>query len=137
MPVRFYVDADLLGLAKVLCQARDDCFTYPGDSGGRRRPACPIVTVQTPDREWIPRVASEGWIAITRDRRIKSRPDERAAVVSSRARHVTLVGRDALGVWGQLEIVMSRWRKLEELAELPGPWVYGIGRDSTNKMLGD
>jgi hypothetical protein len=28
--VRFYVDADLLGLAKILCAIRSD-FTYPGD----------------------------------------------------------------------------------------------------------
>ena len=43
--VRFYVDADVLGLAKVLVQLRPD-VTYPGDPGGvihkRRRDACPI-----------------------------------------------------------------------------------------------
>jgi hypothetical protein len=31
--VRFYIDADLLGLAKILVQVRSD-VTYPGDSGG-------------------------------------------------------------------------------------------------------
>lgn len=40
--VRFYVDADVLGLAKVLVQLRND-VTYPGDPGGilhkRKRPA--------------------------------------------------------------------------------------------------
>ncbi len=43
--VRFYVDADVLGLAKVLVQVRPD-VTYPGDPGGvvhgRQRPPCPI-----------------------------------------------------------------------------------------------
>ena len=44
--VRFYVDADVLGLAKILVQVRAD-VTYPGDPGGdlfkRRREACPIT----------------------------------------------------------------------------------------------
>ncbi len=31
--VRFYVDADVLGLAKILVQVRSD-VTYPGDPGG-------------------------------------------------------------------------------------------------------
>jgi hypothetical protein len=135
VPVRFYVDADLLGLAKVLCHARDDWFTYPGDPGGNRRPPGPITTAQTPDRVWIPQVAEMGWVAITKDRKIKSRPDERAAVMGSSARHVTLVGKQALGVWLQLEIVMSRWRKIQELTDLPGPWVYSMSLTGTTKTL--
>jgi hypothetical protein len=31
--VRYYVDADVLGLAKILTQVRSD-VTYPGDPGG-------------------------------------------------------------------------------------------------------
>jgi hypothetical protein len=31
--VRYYIDADLLGLAKILVQLRSD-VTYPGDPGG-------------------------------------------------------------------------------------------------------
>jgi hypothetical protein len=33
-PVQFYLDADVLGLAKILVQIRGD-VTYPGDPGGR------------------------------------------------------------------------------------------------------
>lgn len=47
--VRFYVDADVLGLAKVLAALRND-ITFPGDPGAvihkRHRPPCTI----TPDR---------------------------------------------------------------------------------------
>lgn len=47
--VRFYVDADMLGLAKILAQVRVD-VTYPGDpggkvKGGRVRPQCPVTDV--------------------------------------------------------------------------------------------
>ena len=52
-PVRFYIDADVLGLAKILVQIRPD-VTYPGDPGGivkgrRIRPPCPIADPSTPD----------------------------------------------------------------------------------------
>ena len=57
--VRFYVDADVLGLA--LARIRGE-VTYPGDpggpvKGGRHRPPCPITTTATPDTEWIQEVA--------------------------------------------------------------------------------
>jgi len=48
--VRFYFDADVLGLAKILVTLRSD-VTYPGDPGGvvhrRARPACPITSPAT------------------------------------------------------------------------------------------
>jgi hypothetical protein len=44
---RFYLDADVLGLAKLICQEPSDC-TYPGDPGAvirkRRREACPVTS---------------------------------------------------------------------------------------------
>lgn len=62
---RFYFDADLLGLAKLLAQPRAD-FTYPGDPGARvrkrNRPPCIITTPATLDTIWIPVVAARGWV---------------------------------------------------------------------------
>ena len=62
--VRFYLDADVLGLAKVLVQLRND-MTYPGDPGGvvhkRRRAACPVYSLATgliADRLIRPRLES-------------------------------------------------------------------------------
>lgn len=68
MPIRFFVDADLLGLAKALATVRTD-VTFPGDPGETRpalppRPACPIAP-DAKDSDWIPVVAKEGWIVIT------------------------------------------------------------------------
>jgi hypothetical protein len=45
--IRFYFDADVLGVAKVVAALRHD-VTYPGDPGTtihrRIRPACPVTT---------------------------------------------------------------------------------------------
>jgi hypothetical protein len=60
-PVQFYIDADVLGLAKILVQVRGD-VTYPGDpggpvKGGRVRAPCPIADSATRDDVWIPETA--------------------------------------------------------------------------------
>ena len=137
MPIRFYVDADLLGLAKVLVLVRSD-VTYPGDPGGLGpdglpRVACPIKPGEK-DHVWIPLVASEGWIVITRDRRLRHRPAERRAILDNAARVIQLDARHELSKWLQLEIVVSQWRKFEELADLPGPWVRVASRSSLRNV---
>lgn len=74
--VRFYIDADLLGLAKLLCSIRSD-FAYPDDPGAiikrRERPPCVIASAADKDPTWIPQVAAKGWLIVTRDRHIQQR----------------------------------------------------------------
>ena len=135
--VRFYFDADLLGLAKILAPHRHD-FTYPGDPGGeirkRLRPPCPITRSDILDVDWIPPVAAEGWIAVTRDARIQHRPAELAAVRDHAARLVNLDSADAGTKWGQLEVFMTRWRRIEALLERPGPFILSVSRTAFREV---
>jgi hypothetical protein len=129
--VRFYIDADILGLAKVLVQVRAD-VTYPGDPGGllhkRLRPPCPIVSPAVVDPVWIPDVTARGWLIITRDSDIISNRAEIAAVRESGARLVALAGREAIGTWAQLEVLMTQWRRIEALLDDRGPFIYSATR---------
>jgi uncharacterized protein with PIN domain len=129
--VRFYIDADLLGLAKVLAELRPD-VTYPGDPGGtvhrRTRPPCPVASPAASDCEWLPVVAAENWLIITRDRRIQERTAEIAAVRRHRARLVTLSSDEAKGKFAQLELVMCRWRDIERCRTEDGPFIYRATR---------
>jgi hypothetical protein len=135
--VRFYVDADVLGAAKILALLRPD-VTYPGDPGAvvhrRARPACPIGSAATPDTEWIPRVAREGWLIITRDKRIQHHRAEVAAVRDHGAKMVALTGTDARSTWSQLEVLFSQWRRIEPLAELAGPFIWSVTRTSRTEV---
>lgn len=135
--VRFYIDADVLGLAKVLVTLRPD-VTYPGDPGGvvhrRERPACMITDRGTPDRVWIPEVARLGWLIVTRDRRIAERAAEIAAVHTNDARMIALSSAEAQTTWAQLEIVMSQWRAIERLIDEPGPFIYSATRTTLRRM---
>lgn len=131
--VRFYVDADVLGLAKILAQLRSD-VTYPGDSGGvlhrRQRLPCPITSPHLSDAEWIPQTSRQGWLVLTRDTAIQHNRAEIAAVRDSGARMVALSGPEAGTTWAQLEIIMCQWRRIEALLADPGPFIYAATRTS-------
>ncbi|BBZ15202.1 PIN-like domain-containing protein [Mycobacterium branderi] len=135
--VRFYFDADILGLAHVICALRPDC-SYPGDPGAtikrRTRPACVVETPKAKDREWIPVVAEQGWIAITRDSNILDHLSLLEAVKTHRLRLVTLSGRDGSDKWGQLEIAMSQWRQIEALHDRNGPLIVSATRTTFREI---
>lgn len=125
--VRYYIDADILGLAHVLAKVRID-VTFPGDLGDtfhkKERPPCPIGEPSVKDTEWIPEVADRGWLIITRDGNIRAHRQEIALVRQHRARMVALSTEHARGTFSQLEIVMCQWRQIERLADEPGPFIY-------------
>ena len=138
MTIRFYIDADLLGVAKILAGVRSD-VTYPGDPGGRgsdgfERPPCPVQPGDK-DVDWIPQVARAGWIIISRDRHIQHRPAERQALIAAQAKMLRLDARHGLNKWQQLEIIVTQWRRFEEVSELPGPWLYMATRTSLRKEI--
>jgi hypothetical protein len=131
--VRFYFDADILGLGKLIASVRPD-GTYPGDPGAvlhrRRRPACPITSPHTDDAVWIPVVARAGWVTITRDRHIQDHRAELAAVRDHHLRMVALSAPEARTTWEQLEVVMRQWRAIEALAGREDPLLHLATRTS-------
>jgi hypothetical protein len=134
VPIRFYVDANLLGTAKLLTVVRRD-VTYPGDPRGRgpdgfERAPCPVLPGEK-DVDWLPQVAEAGWVNITRDRHIQHRPAEREALLSAKARMIRLDARHGLNKWQQLEIIVTQWRRFEELAELP--WALAMATRTTRR----
>lgn len=136
--VRYYVDADVLGLAKILVQVRGD-VTYPGDpggpvKGGRVRAPCTITQVDTDDEIWIPETARQGWLVITRDRHIQDHRAEIEAVRSSGARMVNLAGEEAIGTFAQLEVLMSQWRRVTSLLDEQGPFIYSLTRTKLRRI---
>lgn len=135
--VRFYIDADVLGLGKLLASVRAD-ITYPGDPGAtlhkRSRPPCVVTSPRTKDSVWIPAVSQQGLLIVTRDSKIQQHTAEMAAVLQNDGRMVVLSSADATTVWSQLEVVMTQWRRIEDLANLPGPFIYTATRTLLRKV---
>lgn len=135
--VRFYIDADILGFGQVIAGLRND-ITYPGDPGAkihkRERPPCPITSPDVLDTDWIPEVARRGWLIITRDNRIIDNRREIAAVREHGAKMAALNRLDASTKWGQLEVFMTQWRRIDALAAQPGPFVYRVSRTALTEI---
>lgn len=126
-PVRFYVDADTLGLAHLLVAVRTD-VTYPGFQGktvgGRDMPACPITDTETDDDVWIPVVAQAGWTIITRDQAIQRRTAEKIAVAASKAKMFAITAPGQLRNWDMLRITLRHWDAIEASIGENGPYIY-------------
>jgi hypothetical protein len=130
--VNYYVDADVLGVARVLADIRRD-VTYPGDpggsvKGGRVRPPCTVTEAAADDEAWIPETARQGWLAITRDKAIQDNHAEIEAVRVSGARMVAMAGREAIDTFAQLEVLLCNWRRIEALLAEAGPFIYNVTR---------
>lgn len=134
--VRFFIDEDLRGLAKVIAPLRND-VTYAGDPGAeihrRARPPCP-VSRGAPDADWIPVVGVQGWVVISRDRAIQRSFGLLSAVKTSGLRMVCLTGQAGVNKWQQLETFMTQWRAIESVVDRPGPCVLRASRTSLSDV---
>ena len=77
---------------------------------------------------WIPAVAAQGWLIVTRDKEIQGNRAEIYAVRDHGARMVNLASQDAMKTWAQLEVLMTRWREIESLVDQPGPFIHIASR---------
>jgi hypothetical protein len=135
--VRIYIDADILGLGKILWALRND-VTFPGDPGAvvhkRQRPKCPIESPDVLDTDWIPEVAARGWLIVTRDSMIIQNRNEITAVRENKAKMVALNQRDAQTKWGQLKVFMTQWRRIEALIAERGPFIQRVSRTAITSI---
>ena len=73
-------------------------------------------------------MAAQGWLIITRDKAIQGNRAEINAVRDNGAKMVNLASIDATNTWAQLEVLMTRWREIDRLADQPGPFIYVVSR---------
>ncbi len=131
--VQYYIDADMLGRGKLLVQVRTTSPTRAIQAafctivGVSPAPSClrPCRT-SNGSRSWT----ANHWLIITRDANIAVNRAEIAAVRDNAARMVTLSGRDAIGTWNQIEILMTQWRQIQSFLDQPGPFIYAATRTS-------
>jgi hypothetical protein len=122
--LRFVVDENLLRFGKALTGIRDDltCFGQP--------PVADLLPQGILDPDWIPIVGDRGWVMITTDRRLRTRPAEAALAIEHGLKIVHLHGAAGHGTaWAQTVRFMSRWTAIERQVESttggPGGCLFG------------
>lgn len=115
----FYVDASIpVAVRRALVEVRDD-VRYAGQAGAPKE--------STLDRHWLKTAGENDWIVLKRDKKIRKRPGERAALIEAGVRTFCLTAGGNYTRWQTLELLVSRWRRIEEIASsVPGPYIYAV-----------
>ena len=81
----------------------------------------------TPDPEWLAEAGKAGWLVITRDQRIRTRPFERSAIEEHSVGCFILAYRRPLNPWGILKLVAATLDEMERLFEMtPRPFIFTV-----------
>ena len=112
MTARLFFDASLAGVAQMMAANHPE-ITYPANGVWE-------LPQSAKDEEWLEAVGRNGWCAIIRDKKIRSRPEERAAMERFRAKVVNVAVRRNLTSSEYVDLLERHWDGLEKvLAEPP------------------
>lgn len=123
MAARFFVDENDLRLGRALAELHEG-VVYPGHQD------LPEVPRRAPDDEWLHVVGARRLVVVTRDRRIRYRPVERARWIEHRVRGFVLTGTASQSTADSLAVLEGHWARVEATveAEPDGPWMRAVTR---------
>lgn len=120
--VRYFVDENTLALGRVIAELRDDTAVIGHE------PVAELLRPGMADVDWIPIVAARGWVVITMDRHLRTRPHEAELAIEHGLKCVNLHGAGSLSRWSQLVRLASHWEAIEKhvAARPEGPWWFSV-----------
>ncbi|MDZ7882210.1 MAG: hypothetical protein U5N53_04540 [Mycobacterium sp.] len=128
--VKYVVDENLLSLGNAMVAVRRDTARFS------RAPVEELLPRGILDTDWIPIVGDRGWVMITNDRRLRTRPVEAQLAITHRLKVVHLHGK--IGnqpAWDQLIRVATRWSDISDQQPKEGPWWLSL-RTGPPQLIG-
>ena len=105
------------GVAEALKQVREDVFWLED--------VFPEHWIK--DWEWIPTVGERGWLVVSKDKKIRTRSEERRAVKDNNVGCFILNYKQPLNRWQILKLVTASLDEMEEkFTNTPRPFMYLI-----------
>lgn len=127
--VVYVVDENVLSLGNGMAAVRRDTVRFS------RSPVDELLPRGIADTDWIPIVGDRGWVIITNDRRLRTRPVEAELANAHRLKVVHLQGKIAnRPAWDQLVRVATRWNNIAVQQPKVGPWWLSL-RSGLPKLL--
>lgn len=129
--VAYVVDENLLRLGNGLSAVRRDTARFS------RPPIEELLPQGIPDPDWIPIVGDHGWVVITSDRRLRTRPQEASLAIAHKLKVIHLHGDvGTRSAWEQLVRIAVRWGSVEaQVARAPdGPWWLSLRRGGASVL---
>lgn len=126
----YFADENALGLGKLLRRSGREDIVYPG------HPSLPDVPLGTLDVDWMPVVAAQDLVVITRDKRIRTRPAELIAYRELGIRSVWIGAKRDLGPHDQMELFLRHEARLhrEITKRGAGPWALALGETGVRPL---
>jgi hypothetical protein len=125
----YVVDENLLRLGNGMVAVRRDTARFS------RHPVEELLPRGIADSDWIPIVGDRGWVMITNDRRLRTRPHEAELAIAHKLKVVHLYGKVANSpAWDQLIRVATRWSNVADQQLKTGPWWLSL-RTGPPKLL--
>ncbi len=123
-----FVDASIpRGVAQALQRVREDVLWIAD---------VPDLSQATPDGVWLRRCGAESWLALTRDKRIRTRHAERRAVLEGGVGLFVLTNRRNLTRWAQLRTIVTHLDEMEERYEATErPFIFNLNSRGLDRYL--
>ncbi len=97
----------------------DDCFPH-----------------NTKDTDWLPVAGKNGWLVITRAKKIRTRPGERRASLENNVGCFCLTQKKDPTRWQYLKLLALTLEKMERsFATTPRPFIYGVDQSGKPRLI--
>lgn len=128
--LQFIVDENLSGVGRALAVLRPDLACVG------LAPVDDLLPQGIGDTDWIPIVGARGWIMITDDKRLRTRPTESALAIEHELKVIHLYEAGHLTRWNQVVRLLSRWTSIQEhiAANADGPWWLSVRSDRIRRL---
>jgi hypothetical protein len=123
---RFFLDASVLGVAHRL-ESEVDGIVYPG------HPDWPFPQ-DVSDAVWLSFVGDSGWCAVVRDKKIRYRTSERAALQRHLVRAVVVATNRNLTIAENGELLRENWQSIAATLSRP-PALYHLTSSGLRSIL--
>ena len=88
------------------------------------------------DEEWLAEAGNNGWLVIVRDKKVRTRPGERATLLRHGVGCFILNQRQDPTRWEYLQLLTKTMDEMEErFASTPRPFIYTIDRQGVFRRV--
>jgi PIN like domain len=129
--VKYVVDENLLSLGNGMVAVRRDTARFS------RPPLEELLPRGINDPDWIPIVGNRGWVIVTSDKRLRTRPLEAELATTHKLKVVHLHGDiGTRSAWDQMVRIATRWSTIQSHVDRTpdGPWWLSVRRTAVVVM---
>ena len=128
--VRFVVDENLLRLGRSITALRRDVACFGQD------PVADLLSAGMLDDDWIPVIGRRGWVVITNDKRLRTRPAQAELAIQHSLKVIHLFNSGHLTAWDQAVQLLSRWPAIEQktAVDQPGPYWLSVRKTGVRSL---